>query len=302
MTITSATLTDPARGLTLVLNPRPGVLAFHAIEVVPTVREVSEDFAQADGTLDTTMWVSSAAVTLGLTVMPNQPGLLDQLMKFMVPWARPYLVVTDTDWPASRQIQLRADPWQHPLEIRGGGSVKIRELQLAFKAPRGMWEDTVTQVFDIGAVLTDTNGLVFADVDGVTVTDVNGYVFPASSTAGSSLINVSGNARPAWRARMYGPCTGPQLTNDTTGQTIAFNSSLVLNAGDYLELNSGPGPLARTANLLGQPDSSQLSSMDFTVSEWFPLDPGLNNVRYHPVTGGSVGAICEMTVYPVWLP
>jgi hypothetical protein len=300
--ITSATLLDTTRGLQLVLNPRPGVLALHAIEITPTVREVTEDWAQADGALDTSQWMSAAAVTLGITVMPSQPGVLDQLTQFLAPWARPYLIVTDTDWLAARQIQLRADPWQHPLEIRGGGSIKIREMQLAFKAPRGVWEDSNIQIFDLGAVLTDTNGMVFADTTGVVVTDTAGYIFPASSTSGSSIVNVNGNTRPAWRARMYGPCSGPQLSNDTTGQSLSFNPTLVLNPGDFLEVNSGPGTLARTANLNGQSDSSRLSFMDFAASEWFPIDPGANNIRYHPVSGGSVGAICELTIYPVWLP
>jgi len=300
--LTSAILSDPARGLQLVLNPRPGVLALHGMEVTPTIREVSEDFAQSDGALDTSMFLSAAAVTLNITVLQNQPGLQDLLTQFLAPWSRPYLIVTDTDWPNSRQLQLRADPWQHPLEIRGGGNIKIREMQLAFKAPRGLWEDTAVQMYRIGAVLTDTNGLVFADTTGVVVTDAAGFVFPASSTSGSSIINVAGNSRPAWRARMYGPCSGPQLTNDTTGQSIVFQPTFTLQPGEFVELNSGPGPLARTANLLGQPDASRLSFLNFVSTEWFPLDPGPNNVRYHPVTGGSVGAICELTIYPVWLP
>src|SRR5205814_488197 len=142
------------------LNPRPGVLSFHALEVTPTIREVAEDWSEADGALDTTMFLSSAVVTIGLTVWPGQRGLLDQIKQFFAPWARPYLVVSDTDWVNSRQIQLRTDPWQNPIEVRGGGSILIREVQLAFKAPRGVWEDTALQVFNIGAVLADTNGLI----------------------------------------------------------------------------------------------------------------------------------------------
>ena len=298
--ITSATLSDPDRGLSLILNPRPGVLAFHGLEITPTVRVVSEDWAQMDGALDTTQWLSAAAVTVNVTVLPNQPGLLDQLTAFCVPWARPYLVVTDTDWPNARQIQLRADPWQHPLDVRQGPP-RVREVQLAFTAPRGMWEDTITQFSRFAVDIADSTGMVFTGA-GVAVSDLAGYVFPPSTSSGSTIVTVPGNARPAWRARLYGPCTGPALSNDTTGQSLVFSSSLTLNPGDYLELNSGPGPLARSANLLGQADASRLQFMDFTASEWFPLDPGPNKVRYHPVTAGSVAAVCELTVYPVWLP
>jgi hypothetical protein len=265
-------------------------------EVTASVRAVSEDRAFADGALDTTQWLSAAAVTIDLAAVNTVTPVLttlDQMAGLLLPFARPYLVVTDSEWAAPRQIQVRFDSHTHPYE-----QDNYRAVQLAFKAPRGQWEDTTIQQFTLAADVTDTTGFVFDDTHGAVVTDTAGFVFQPSTSAGSSIVTIAGNARPVWTARMYGPAAGPVLSNDTTGQSIAFQSSLILGAGDYLELNS----LNRTALMLSQPDSSRLSFMDFTASEWFPLDPGVNRLRYHPVSGVSAGAICTVTVYPVWLP
>jgi hypothetical protein len=293
--ITSMVLTDPARGLSYTLYPSDAVKVAD-FEVTATVRAVSEDRAQADGALDTTAFLSAAAVTIDLAAInigtPVGPTM-DQMAGLLLPFARPYLVVTDTEWASPRQIRVRFDSHTHPYE-----QDNYRAVQLAFKAPRGVWEDTAIQQFTLAADVTDTTGFVFTDTAGAVVTDTAGFVFQPSTSAGSSIITVAGNARPAWRARLYGPAAGPVLTNDSTGQSLAFTGSLTLGAGDYLELDSGN----RTALLLSQPDASRLAFMDFGASEWFPFDPGLNRVRYHAASGTTGGSICQVTIYPVWLP
>src|SRR6185437_7199494 len=118
------------------------------------------------------------------------------------------------------------------------------------------------------------------------------------TSAGSSIVTIAGNARPSWRARLYGPATGPILTRDDTGQSLAFTPSLTLGAGEYVEVDS----VNRSALLLSQPDASRLAFLDFAASEWFPLDPGVNRLRYHASGGTTGGSICNLTVFPVWLP
>jgi hypothetical protein len=104
MAVTSMTLTDPARGLSYTLIPSDAV-RIADFEVTATVRGISEDRAQADGALDTTQWLSAAAVTIDLTaVNVTTPVLptLDQIGGLLLPWARPYLVVTDSEWSSPR--------------------------------------------------------------------------------------------------------------------------------------------------------------------------------------------------------
>lgn len=295
MTVTGMVLSDPARGLSFTLIPNDAVKVAD-FEVTATVRGVSEDRATADGALDTTQWLSAAAVTIDLaavnTVLPVLPTL-DQIGGLLLPWARPYLVVTDSEWSSPRQIQVRFDSHTHPYE-----QDSYRQVQLAFKAPRGLWEDTAIQQFTLAADVTDTTGFVFTDTSGATATDAAGFTFQPSTSAGSSIVTINGNTRPAWRARLYGPAAGPILTRDDTGQSLAFQPGLILAAGDYLELDSS----SRTALLLSQPDASRLQFMDFGQSQWFPFDPGVNRVRYHAASGTTGGTICNLTIFPVWLP
>src|SRR6266516_511827 len=194
MAITSMVLSDPARGLSYTLIPSDAV-KLADFEVTATVLGVSEDSAQADGSLDTTHFLSAAAVTIELmavnTVTPVLPTL-DLLAGMLAPFARPYLVVTDSEWSSPRQIQVRFDSHSHPYE-----QDSYRAVQLAFKAPRGLWEDTTIQQVTLAVDVTDTTGLVFTDTAGATSTDTAGFVFNPSTSAGSSIVTVAGNTRPA---------------------------------------------------------------------------------------------------------
>src|SRR6266487_892697 len=138
MAVTSMVLTDPARGLAYTLIPNDSIHVAD-YEVTATVRGVSEDHATADGALDTTAFLSAAAVTIDLmAVNLGTPvaATLDSLSGLLLPFARPYLVVTDSEWSSPRQIQLRFDSHTHPYE-----QDTYRAVQLAFKAPRAVWED-----------------------------------------------------------------------------------------------------------------------------------------------------------------
>jgi hypothetical protein len=298
MAITGLTLNDPARGLVSVIKPRAGV-ALQGLEFTATVRESAEDYAQADGSLDTTAYLGAGAVSVAISIPSGDRSLMDELAAYLVPWSRPYLQVTDSGWASPRLVRLRFDTHQHPITT---GTGLRRDIQYSWKAPRGVWEDTTTQVFILGGDVPDSTGLIFTDSAGATVTDNLGYVFNPSTSAGESVVTVVGTARPAWRARLYGPATGPALANDTTGQAMAFLNTLALGPGDYLELNSGPGDLAKTANLNGDPSASRLAFLDFAQSVWFPLDPGPNRLRYHAAGGATTSTQCELTIWPVWMP
>lgn len=292
MTITALTLSDPARGLSYVLKPNDAVRVAD-MEFTATVREVAEDNAGADGSYDTTQWLGAGAVTVTLAAVDTVADVLDAVAQFLVPWSRPYLVVSDDEWSSDRQVRLRFDSQTHPAELPG-----YRQVQLAWKAPAGLWEDTSQPVYEIAADVPDLTGLTLTGSNGVSITAASGITFPASTTSGSAIVTVAGSARPRWKAKLYGPCTGPKLTRDDTGQTLNFTDGLSIPDGDYVELDSA----AKSALMLSQPDSSVLAYLDFAASEWFALDPGSNLLRYHGTTGTTAGSICELVVYPVWMP
>ena len=98
-----------------------------------------------------------------------------------------------------------------------------------------------------------TTGLEFGPSAGLVVTSV-GFVFPATDAPSPSQVTSEGNAASQWQAYLYGPCSGPRLANDTTGQTLEFTTDMPpLALGDYILLDSA----TQTAYLPEQPATLQ---------------------------------------------
>lgn len=296
MTYTGLTLTDPVSGLSSVIMPRDGVTAT-SLDLQPAVRTVSDPIAAADGTRDRTLLMDAAAVTLSLILWPGTGGMrmedfLDELAPLLAPFRRPNLIATNDQWTGPRQLSVRFDSKTGPVD-----NPDTLNLALSWKAPAGCWTETTATEFDLPASFEATTGLHMKPTTGLPVHQVIGITMPASNIPSATLVTVSGSLHPPWVARLYGPCTGPKITNDTTGQDFIFSDTVVLLAGQYIELNSAN----RTANFMSDPAQSRLSSVDYQNSTWWTLEPGLVNVvRYHPSTGGSAGAVLTFT--NSWMP
>lgn len=295
MAVTAVTLTDPVSGASSVIKPRAGI-AFQGLEVQASPRVVSEDYADSDGAYDTTQYVTSAAVTLNLAYPDGDRGLMDEVASFCVPAMRPYLVVSDDGWLTDRQLSLRFDQHTHPI-APGTGLSRVAQYQ--FKAPRGVWEDTMLTEVTVRADVTDSTGLRMVGSAGLDMSGATGLDMGATTGSGDYLLAVPGNAAPRWVARLYGPATGPKLTNDSTGEEFAFLDQLTLGAGDYVELDSQ----ALTAYLLSDPDSSRLQMVDWVNTQWPTLRGGQTaRIRYHATSGTGASTLAVLTVYPVWMP
>jgi hypothetical protein len=296
--ITSIVLSDPDRGMSSVIKPREGI-AYQGHQFAPAVRVSAADRLGEDGQVDSTEFLSAGSVSLNLSFYTGSRDLIDEVTSYCVPWARPYLVITDDEWQTSRQVMLRTDTYQTPIE-RGRGL--IRECQFSWSAPRGVWEDQSPQVTIIAASAGDTLGVAADAAKGVVVTSA-GVRAMAAEAPGVSQVFIRGNTRPRWRAKMYGPATGPKLSRDDIGAGIEFRDDLVLSSGEYVELDRA----GKTALAMSEPGASRLGFIDFTRSAWFPLDPAgpgnlPNLLRYHASSGTGPGSILELTVWPVWMP
>jgi hypothetical protein len=86
------------------------------------------------------------------------------------------------------------------------------------------------------------------------------------------------------------------LINETTDERIGFTSSLVLGAGDYVEIDTR----AQTALLLSSPSADRVGYLDFANSTWWRLQPGDQQIRYAPLSG-SAGTAAVITYRPAWL-
>lgn len=288
MTIRRLSLVDGSRELVLhdMAAPRLDII-FTTLDVpFPAVRTVSEDRTDTDGADDHTSGHGARSVSVGLRVFDTPAQLVDEINGYLHPRMRPWLVVDESEWTAPRRLRLRVDQFSSPIPNYG---FVLRDVQLQWQAPDGVWEAASATEFVVAA---DT-GLV-----GGRVYDFEPpRSYPTTAPSGRvEHLNV-GNTWQHQTVKLYGPCVGPRYTNDITGETLAFTSDLVIPAGEYLEVDTQN----RTAFYLSDPDASRLNYIDFENSTWWRLSPGLNRVRYHPISGVEIGSAAVVTYHPAWL-
>lgn len=254
---------------------------------LPAVNEDVELRTDSDGSIDHTSTHGSRAVSIGLRgIDDGVDAVVAELGYFMHPARRPYLAVTHTDWIQERRLRLRASQGGAPQA--GPLYPYARDVQAQWVAPEGVWEAAQPTEFVINAD-AGTAGRVYPMRTPRT--------YPTAATSGVVLHNNVGTTYSHFVSRLYGPCRGPRLTNETTGQSLTFASELALAAGEYLEVDTAN----RTAFLASNGDASRLNYLDFLTSSWWRLAPGVNQVRYHPTSEVDVGCAAYTTYLPAWL-
>lgn len=109
---------------------------------------------------------------------------------------------------------------------------------------------------------------------------VQAFTMPSDTR---TIVN-TGNADAPWKITIAGPATNPVITNNTTGQVIAFES-LVLNGTQTLIVDSATS----TARVNGE-------SVDIYVAtgfSWWNFDPGSTSVTVSATTATT--ASCTLT-------
>lgn len=114
--------------------------------------------------------------------------------------------------------------------------------------------------------------------------------FGAVSTGGLFECDNEGTFPTSPVIKLTGPVTNPRVTNVTTGQTTELE--LTVSSGDYVVLDAG----ARTVLLNGT--ASRYSSLA-SDSEWFDLEPGVNEIRYEAST--TTSSAITVTFRSAWL-
>ncbi|GAA3957791.1 hypothetical protein GCM10023085_45370 [Actinomadura viridis] len=279
---TGVRLVDGAREL--ILHPSRHILPQSLQVSSPAIRDVSESRVDDDGERDTTLLFGSRAVSLDVVVLKDEifecEQVIDQMKSFLHPRSRPYLYVTDTGWAQERRIRLRVDQWSEPYT--GYVASQAREVQLQWRAPDGVWEAAeLTTLPEISADVPTTVGLTFPITFPIT--------WDATTSTGASEVSNLGSVPSHFIARLYGPCSGPRLINETTGEQIVFTEALTLGAGEYVEIDTRD----RTAYLLSMSTASRLNYLDFATTSWWRIEPGDQLIRYAPLSaaGGAVAAI-----------
>jgi hypothetical protein len=288
--VTAVRLEDGAS----VLDLRAGGYRVARLDIgLPTVRAVTVPRPDQDGEDDTTTHHGAAAVSMdvrllagrdsglvGIAPSPSLIDLRDALRAFCHPSARPYLVVEDEG--RQRRIRLRADQLAGPIT-----NPRHQQIQVSWRAPDGVMESLAEQIGTSDAVTAGEGGRTYPVTYPVSYTE--------SSPVGAVTVTNNGTVSVRPVLRLYGPATDPRVENQSTGERLIF-TGLTLLAGDWLEIDCRE----KTARLNGLVSQSRLSRLDFANSTYLRLLPGMNTVRYYPVSFGD-GARLEVRFRSAWL-
>jgi hypothetical protein len=288
VTVTKIRLFDGARELVLGGrdNTRDDILVHKINPGSPTVRTVAEDRTGAHGQYDTTRYYSGRVVEMVATVW--SPSLLREITTYLSPALRPMLGITDPDiYDGERFLLLRRDNFT-PGDIDHMAHIR-RPLQFQWACPTGAWQATDPVTFELNAETEDPAGITFPIEFPIS--------FPAAQPRGRVLHTNPGTEPADQVARLYGPCRGPRYTNDTTGETLAFTTDLVIGLGEYVEIDTAN----HTAYYLSDPAATRAHFLDYTVSTWWQIPPGQSVVRYHPTSEVDAGSGSVTTYRPAWV-
>jgi len=292
VTFTAISLTDPSSGYSVVIMPADGVSA-QTLDVNTPARSVTEDLVNTHGSYDVTRYRSASAVSLSMILFPGitqTPELfMDTLGPLLDPGLRPALIVTNDQWVTPRQLTVRYDSTTKPFSDPTNWPV-----QISWQAPRAVWESSVVSSATLPIIIPSDTGLEFDPTTGLTVTSA-GFIFPASTEPSPSQVISIGTTTSQWTAFLYGPCNGPRLANDVTGESLNFTADLSLSAGDYVLVDS----LTRTAYLNSYTSVPVTQFIDFDSSSWWLIQPGLNILRFYPASASS-GSGAVLNFRPAW--
>jgi hypothetical protein len=293
MAFTAVSLMDPVSGLSQDIQGLAGVTVL-SLQVAPQARAVAEERVGGAGQVDSTLWLSAAAVTLSLRLaaVPGAmaPEAFEDLMGALcAPQLRPYLICSNDAWPQDRQLVVRFDSKTKIVD-----NPLTTDVAYSFMAPNSCWEGAAQDSAAVPAYIPASGGLNWVTAGLAWV--ASGLAWTAASISGSPVVVAGGNMAAPWTASLYGPATGPKFANDSAGLTLEFTDDLVLAAGEFVALDSQ----AHTALLNGDTASSVLGSLNFATSDWWMMQPGPNQLRYYP-DAAAPGAVAELSYRPRWM-
>ncbi|WP_322767687.1 phage distal tail protein [Frankia sp. Cr1] len=255
----------------------------------PEVRAVTEADPGADGEIDSTSRVGARGITAEIVVVGDGVDTVGvwyrRLRALMHPRRRYWLHLRRDGWPAERRIQVRPDSLTDA--IISGSAVGIA-TQAGWRAPYGLWESTASHT----AVITPSGSVE----PGKALPWRFPLGFGAGLASGSATVVVDSESEPTLPSvDVYGPCINPVLINLTTGSQFAF-TSLTLAAGQFIRVNFRD----RMVLLNADTASSRYGDADWTVSSWWALQPGVNQIAFTP-SGPGPGCQAVLSWPDLWM-
>lgn len=230
----------------------------------PDVRESAEDLVEFDGGVHGSFYYGRRPMTLtGIMLNPAtvaERNLRQQRLSRASDAMRGDATLT---WqPSGEPQQYVKVRRQQPLRVTGAWQ---KQFQLAVVA-----SDPRVYSFAL-STLTAATADPGASTAGRSYPHLFNRAYAAALPLGQLLVTNAGTSSTYPIVYINGPGNNPVISNFTTGQSLYLNYSLA--AGEYLAVDM----LNRTVYLNGT--ASRYGAVDFARSSWWPLLPGVNDLR-----------------------
>jgi hypothetical protein len=277
----SMRLLDAATDEELVLAPAAGnggvVKLVDFSPGFPEVRRVQYLNPGWNGATDYTMLHGAKAVAVTLRLDPSAGVPIMATLSTLRAWVaagRDVLLYYTPYGMAERVLYLRGEQLGADLPMAAIVSGVV-DVQLQWSCPDGV---------EFAAVTTETTVMLQTPL----TTGGRPYplVYPRTYTAqvgtGVAVVTNIGTASTAPVVRIFGPVTGPVLTNETTGLVFAM-AGYIIGDTEYLEVDMS----AKTVQLRGVPGADANRRGRVTTKGWWTVVPGANTIRFTSETGAS---------------
>jgi hypothetical protein len=254
----------------------------------PEVREVVSPRPNATGTLDTSQYWGSRAVSANIRTL-HGAAYPDALASAFAPYMRPdlrpelhYVLDRDADDNPERVLVLRSAGYSWP--ISGG---RTRDIQLSWVAPDPIARDV--------EVKTSTAYAGSSAAVGRNYNLVHPRLYPpggGSPSTGAPV--VEGDVDVAPLLRIYGPATAARVeveARDWQGGFVAsyalqFEQSFVIGSGEYVEVDCD----RHTAYRNGDRAQPVIASVLWLSSSWpvFHAAPDTNTLKLLAQSAGGI--------------
>ena len=267
--------------LTVPLENQPGGWFCSSLDLGwPDVRDVVSNKPDQDGVDDRTRYFGARAVTANITALRGAGARIDDVADnfapFMAPNARPVLHwVLDRPGAAERTLTVRASGYSMPIV-----GADQRDIQLAWVAADPICRDPT--------VKTATAWSGSSSAPGRNYNLTFNRIYPVGGGSSTSAnVSTPGDVPIRPFLRIYGPISGPWVYFATHPWRVGFQSSYVLNAGHWIDVDTAN----KTAYLDSDRTQSILNQMDWT-SMWPVIPPGVTEIM--TLHGSNMSGITQV--------
>jgi Siphovirus-type tail component, C-terminal domain len=240
----------------------------------PSPRSIIDTRPGQHGATDATRYYGPRLIALGGRVVASTAASLwsnfDDLKGALVAGSTHTLKIVRDGTGIAERCQVRVDGALESPVVAGTVG-PIMRFGVTLLAPDPRWySDTLSQG-SYDPTDSGTGGLTF-DLDFE-------LTFNVSSGATLTTDNQGTISTPPYFT-VTGPVVNPKITNETTGESI-YTTGLALSTGATVEID-----VANRRCLLGG-TTSRPDLIDSSLTEWFELQPGINQLR---MTGSGMSA------------